>query len=81
MHTPAIGIEITEANVPALCEEVWKSQVSHRLLEKINDEIVELLDRVLSARPLDSASKVHLYMRPKHQIASILDSWSITERC
>ncbi|CDI97995.1 family S10 non peptidase ue S10 family [Echinococcus multilocularis] len=52
----AEGVEITEANVPALCEAVWKSQVSHRLLEKVNAEIVELLERVLSAHPLDSAN-------------------------
>ncbi|KAL5106987.1 hypothetical protein TcWFU_007281 [Taenia crassiceps] len=52
----AEGVEITEANVPALCEAVWNLQVSHRLLEKVNDEIVGLLERVLSVHPLDSAN-------------------------
>ncbi|VDM20864.1 unnamed protein product [Hydatigera taeniaeformis] len=52
----AEGVEIAEVNVPVLCEAVWKSQVSHRVLEKVNVEIVELLERVLSIHPLNSAS-------------------------
>ncbi|KAM7534808.1 hypothetical protein Aperf_G00000113033 [Anoplocephala perfoliata] len=48
-------IAVSDNNVPKLCEAVWRAQVSHALLEQINAEIEELLERVLSHPPLDSA--------------------------